>query len=89
MGLRGRDVEGVGRLPAQSVRAAMQAARLPISTTLLDALVDRFVYDCSHLLTLHQPHLACSVYQLHLDLSQCLVVTVEPILIIQGKLSSK
>ncbi|XP_050731460.1 EF-hand domain-containing family member C2-like [Eriocheir sinensis] len=39
VGLRGRDVEGVGRLPAHTVRAAMQAARLPISTALLDALV--------------------------------------------------
>ncbi|XP_063872418.1 EF-hand domain-containing family member C2-like [Scylla paramamosain] len=40
VGLRGRDVDSKGRLPAASVRAALQAARLPVSSTLLDALVN-------------------------------------------------
>ncbi|ROT76577.1 putative EF-hand domain-containing family member C2 [Penaeus vannamei] len=38
-GLRGRDTEGRGRLPAATVRAAVKATRLPVPTLLVDALV--------------------------------------------------
>ena len=43
VGLRGRDVDSKGRLPAASVRAALQAAHLPVSSTLLDSLVTRYL----------------------------------------------
>ncbi|XP_071533012.1 EF-hand domain-containing family member C2-like [Panulirus ornatus] len=39
-GLRQRDVEGRGHLPARMVRAALVATRLPLTTTLTDALVN-------------------------------------------------
>nr|XP_053627062.1 EF-hand domain-containing family member C2-like isoform X1 [Cherax quadricarinatus] len=44
-GLRGRDIEGRGRLPANTVRAALLAIRPPLTTTLIDALVKSVTQD--------------------------------------------
>lgn len=46
-GLRGRDIEGRGRLPAGTVRAAVKATRLPVPTLLVDALVSRWAFSCA------------------------------------------
>ncbi|XP_042207226.1 EF-hand domain-containing family member C2-like [Homarus americanus] len=79
-GLRGRDVECRGRLPASMVRAALTAIHPPLTTTLIDALVTSVTQQdgqveyerlCSDLDWRHRPHihdnLPCQVDEASLE----------------------